>query len=241
MKKFIILCTQRTGSTLLWKYLDLHPKISAKGEIYLSSMKKPYTYASFLREKITHRIGSKIHPFKTISSYMDRYFAECSQHSACGFKLMYNQLIRGLPKWIIKEKIYIIHLIRKNYLKTLISRETAKKSGLYHSSDPQKINAVKVRLDHNTIIDQLSVIENDIQYQKKKFSSNPYIEIFYEDLITEKSFTTKRICQFLEVDFIDSLAFPLVKVNPDRPEDLIENYEEINDTLAPTKYKSFLI
>ena len=53
---------------------------------------------------------------------------------AVGIKISYNHIEKfpEISSWIVSKNAKIIHLIRKNILKTILSLQTAKESKLYH-------------------------------------------------------------------------------------------------------------
>ena len=239
MKKFIILTTQRSGSTLLWRYLNEHPKISAHGEMMLMSIRREDSYSTFIQSSIKRKIMHYFDKNKALDKYFLELFRENRYIEAAGFKLMYNQISKSLDKWIIQNKLYIIHLIRENTLKLVLSRETAKIRKLYHANNDLKISPVKVKLNPNRIVDVLKKINTEIEYNKRRYCYNPYMEIKYEDLQCDIAKAARSIYRFLNVDDVKKLNIPLKKINPDSLEDLIQNYEEIREVLIDAKYGKF--
>ena len=65
---------------------------------------------------------------------------------------MYTQFFRELENWIFDNQVSIIHLIRENVLKTIVSRVTAKKRDLYHAKDGDIIHDVKVKINPKELI-----------------------------------------------------------------------------------------
>jgi LPS sulfotransferase NodH len=136
-------------------------------------------------------------------------------------------------------KFVILHLIRLNMLKVIVSRQIAKTSKIYHSTHPiaqqYKINLsppkVKACLSHQT---------QQIQKYRQAFADNPYLEVTYESFVTHRDAETRRVLQFLDVEQFTPLISSLVKINSDSLADLIDNYHEVARTLKGTAFEKFL-
>jgi hypothetical protein len=161
---------------------------------------------------------------------------------ATGFQLMYDQLndYRPLQNWIKGRDISIIHLIRRNALKLLLSRVKSKSTKQYHFAGGNG-STKKVSLDRASVISQLSKIVSKQTEVKQKFPDNPYLEISYERFFSDYLEESGKVLTFLGVER-DDMEFPqfLKKLNPDSLGDLIENYDEIALTLQGTLYQEFL-
>jgi LPS sulfotransferase NodH len=240
MKKFIILTTQRSGSTLLWRYLNGHPNISAHGEMFLPNHSGSDTYASFRKSSrakwLRHYVANK----RNLNAYFGEFFFVAQNIEACGFKLMYNQISQNLSEWIKQHDVSIIHLIRKNILKTIVSRETNRVRGVAHITANETVDKIKVYLDADKLIPSIAKIERMIELQTASFSALPYMEVIYEDFTKDPACSAESIFDFLGVSRIRGLEMPLKKINPDKLEDVIENYAEVKLRLSDQPYSKFL-
>ena len=242
MKKFVILTTQRSGSTLLWRYLDQHPEIKGHGEVFMRGMNRPDSYRTFIRNKWFGRVRNRLNKGRMIASYMKTLVPVDNQTKAFGFKLMYTQMNPYMTQYIKDNDFYIIHLIRKNFLKTILSRETAKARSMYHASPEDSVKAVKVTLDTETLMSDLNTINNEVSENREVFNGCPYTEVYYEDLVENKDEVSKSIFEFLGLDpnGISEMEFPLKKINPDNLEDLIENFDEVERVVSQSEFKAML-
>ncbi len=240
VKSFIILTTQRTGSTLLWRYLDKHPNISGHGEMFLNSHKGVDTFSTFRRKSLKNRLRYHICRKYLINDYMARFFEKTNEIEACGFKLMYNQLIPELEAYILNTKPLIIHLVRNNALKIVVSRETAKKRNLYHLQNETEIQDVTIRLEPKSLLNDLESIAAEVEDNRQKFSHLPYLELSYESFVKDMTEEAENIFSFLAVNIVQGLPVPLKKINPDSISDLIENYDEVQEILMGTEFESML-
>lgn len=243
MIKFVVLSTQRSGSTFLATSLSSHPRIHCYEEIFLCTNHDPETYLTYRTASLNRRLAHLFQRKQLIDEYLlDLYTANEHSGDAVGFKLMYPQ-IRQLPEivaWIKEHNIKVIHLIRQNTLKVIVSHQAAKKRKLYHLTQPLT-HISKVHLTPRKVKSSLVYLTQQVQKYRRIFADNPYLEVAYESFVAHQNYETQRILQFLRIEPFVPLTSPLVKINPDSLSDLIENYEEIARTLHGTTFERFLI
>ncbi len=130
-KKFIILGTARTGSNFLRSLLNSHKHVIAFGEIFsdynaIDWQLPVYKFRSnrvltLIQNDPTAFLESKV--FRNYPRYV----------SAVGFKIFYNhaQNENWKPVWLhLKDMgVRVIHIKRKNLLKTYLSEQKAFKTG----------------------------------------------------------------------------------------------------------------
>lgn len=163
------------------------------------------------------------------------------QEKVIGFQLMYSQLneYRFLQHWIETQNVSIIHLIRENALKLLLSRIKALETTNWQFAS----NKVKQKtfLDPRTVLEELDKIVKEREKMKKRFPKNKYLEISYEQFINNYSNESKKIFDFLKLkDTEMSFSRNLKKLNPDSLNKVIKNYDEISIALKGTPYQDFL-
>ena len=242
MKKFVILTTQRTGSTLLWRYLDQHPEIEGHGEVFLRSLKRPDCFSTFLNNTPFGKIRNILNKRGMADAYLKSLEPDQSAAKAFGFKLMYNQNNNMLTNLMQERDFHVIHLIRQNFLKIVLSRETARARSQYHLAPGEEAKSIKVRLDTETLIPDLNVIQKEVDAHREIFKSGRYMEVHYENLISNKDQVTKSIIEFLGLgeEGISKMEFPLKKINSENLQDLIENFDEVQSVISDSPYQSFL-
>jgi len=219
--KFVVIARARTGSNLLLSLLNNHPQIRALGEKF-----------SRLGNKNTKLIFNEIFPKKSTKTI--------------GFKLFYYHPIDSEDKsiWEILKNdtnFKIIHLQRKNVLRTHISELIARKLDLWTDRGRSEIGLVKKKININ--VDEfyrvLEKNEKHIEKVKNQFQQHKMIDVFYEDLVDNRSKTMERVFDFLNVSNYDSKT-DLLKQNPEKMNDLIMNHEELVEKLINSKY-SFML
>jgi len=167
--KFVVAGTQRTGTTLLRTSLSSHPRIVCHGEVFKLG-KKPYAlpggYWAFTRVDSAHRLQAAFFPRHACRNFLAELYGhrECS---AIGFKLMLDQCEARPYLWplVLQHQVKTILVTRRNLLKTLVSRQTAASTGVYHVSAtlPAKSAVANwaarpVRIEAATVIRDLDAI-----------------------------------------------------------------------------------
>jgi len=241
MVKFVILTTQRSGSTFLWRYLDSHPEISSHGEMFLKSLQRSDGYPAYWKSGLIKRMNHFYAPDRSVRNYIDHFLSTCEKHKAAGFKLMYNQLspYPELERWILNENVHVLHLIRKNILKMILSRETAARRQLYHNTE-KNTQKLKVPLAAQSLIKDIGEVEKEVEYHRDKCSNVPYLEIYYEDYFQNIVERTQVLLDFLGIEQNNNMHCELKKINTESLRDIIENYDEVEGVLKGTPYEKFL-
>lgn len=253
MVKFIIVSHQRSGSAFFTTLLNSSPQILCLRECLLLREVGPASEYNFVRF-LTRHLPPNIHSifqlapeeqntlFKQhIESYLEETFAERPGVEAIGFKFMYDQ-IRRFPmaiRWMERKGVYVIHLIRRNTLKTILSWLTRTERGFPHSTEP--VPPVKVRVDCKPLKNELHFIRGNIEKHRKDFSQQfRYLEVFYEDLVKFRERELLRIGSFLGLGPLGHLNTDLVKLNSDSIKDIVENYDGLEFTLKGTPFYPLL-
>jgi LPS sulfotransferase NodH len=250
MVKFIVLTTQRSGATFFIKCLASHPQIACRHQTIFTqdnkfkffSFDRPSSfYYKYRSSSLGRRLGHWFRRKRLIYECVDDYLHTLpNQAKAIGFKLSYNHVEKypAIASWVREHDVRIIHLVRNNLLKTLLSLEAAKKRGLHHST--QKVELVKVHLHPRKLKRKLKIRARLIEKYRTMFTEKPYLEVSYESFGADLDAETHRVLQFLDIDEYMSVETDLVKLNPDSLEDIIENYDEVAQALKGTPSEKYL-
>lgn len=248
---FVILGTQRTGTTLIRTSIDSHPDILCCGEVFLLG-RRPYSkddgFWRYSRLTIGNRVRALLSPKRAASEYLDQLYSR-TEYAAIGFKLMFGHYLKRPYIWplLVDKDVRFILVRRRNLLKTLVSRRSASESGVYHVSRTLNVGSAVddwrargVRLDPATIISDLDAIRTEDAAWKNQLTGDiPNIEIIYEDYIRDIENQNRRILEFLGVRTLP-LTSDLKKVNPDDLSQSIKNFDEVTSVLKGTRYEEFL-
>jgi len=248
---FIVLTSQRSGSTWFMDSINSTNEIHALGELFIRFEKLPdkridlQSHSKFILEDLDsfpayQSVSVEKHRTRPLSviEYLDILYA----HSGCiGFKLMYTQLLRYPEIWIyiIQKKIPIIHLIRRNLLNVVISIEVKKITKIAHINNKDlPVDIPQIELDPKRVIRQMKYLSGHIAMARWLLSSFRIHnqEIAYEDLFGDRN-GFNAVWDFLslyEIDPIPTSSYK--KIIHKEISDIVQNYEEIRDNILSTEF-----
>jgi LPS sulfotransferase NodH len=224
-KKYIIVTRSRTGSNFLISLLNAHPNIHALGEEF-----------SKIGNKSTQSIWNQIFCKKPKNIHL------------VGFKLFYYHPLDSEDKsvWEIIQndpEIRLIHLTRKNLLRTYVSREIAKKTDIWSSNESGgKLISKELKKIEVNISQCMADIENTINWQntfKNRFNNHRVLEINYEQLSNDTQKTMHKVFDFLETTQ-HPVTSELKKQNTESLSELISNYTEVSEAFKSNGLEQFL-
>ena len=246
MVKFIILSTQRSGSTFFRKFIGSHPQIESHGEIFISrkwdSELRKDRYYQYCNNNIFYKFFAYTGMHRMIvPSFLKSFYQNVSQmKKAKGFKLMYNQekKFKILSTILKSDNILFIHFIRLNLLKLIVSREILRETNIAHTvvKVPQK----KIMLNTYKILEKLKKIETTIDLYRKYLKYSNVIEVFYETFSENPLEESKKVLKYLDLDTNVNLNSNLKKISSNNLENVIKNYNEVKKVLFNTKYIKYI-
>jgi len=248
--QFTVLTTQRSGATFFIKCLSSHPQIACRHETIFTqdnkfkffSFDRPssfyYQYrSSSLQRQLAHWFRRK----GLIDNCLDDYLRALPGNAqAIGFKLSYNHVEKypEIAIWVKEHNVRVIHFVRNNVLKTILSLATAHKRELYHAT--QKVAPVKVHLQPAKLLRDLGRRTRQLEKYRAMFADQPYLEVSYESFVADRDAETRQVLRFLDIGDFMPLDTDLVKINPDSIADIIENYGEVALALRGTAFEKYL-
>lgn len=229
--KFFILGHGRSGSTLLVQLLNEHPKIHSEGEILNAAqhMKSffPSLYVQGRRAKFPKQVyGFKVKLYQLVED-------QCLMNPREFVLDLYNQ------GW------KIINLSRRNYLRSQVSHYVGRHRGFMHITTSQKASAFKeskVTIDCKDLIDGIERRDKYREKEKEILQGLNYIEVVYEDdLLLQENHqrTCNKVFDHLDIEPV-SVKAKLKKTTSSKLSEVIENYEEVVESLGKTKYANLL-
>lgn len=247
-RKFVIVGTQRTGTTLIRTSLDSHPDLICSGEVFKGGRrpyKHPDGYWAFCRATPLNRIRHYLARTRNVRDFLSQLLAR-EGAQAIGFKLMYSHARRypEVVQFIGEGGLSVVHVTRRNVLKTLISRDVARVTGVYHrtaeSSESTERGQAAISLDPSTLIARLDGVTREEQaWDALLGEHSSLIKVCYEDFVDERVLETQRLLQFLGLRFVE-LRSPLQRLSPTDMRLIIANYDEVASVLRPTPYHQLL-
>lgn len=187
--KFIVLSTQRSGSTWLIDILNNLENTTAYGELFLRQKRTwdagSLDYPRFSEAKLK---GPAVRPLSTFA-YLDGLYR---MPGPVGFKLMYSQ-VRVYPEilvYLCRHHVRVVHLVRRNHLDVVISGAITAKTDQAHllSGQPEP-NDIRIEINPETLINRLKKLQRNIMIARKplRWCRLPHIEVTYEDLLRDQS------------------------------------------------------
>ncbi len=248
MTRFVILSTQRSGSTVLTRTLDEHPDIFCAGEIFHES-KEGIHHAEwhFPAWKIVGGKGSKLNKLVNYPNlkwnavkHLEKFFAEENTVKAKGFKLMYSHVKSGPFIWeyIKSSNTNVIVLIRSNTFKMALSRYRMERSGTAHSKDG-KVASSLITVPAGALLQQTLQLQSVNEKLLSLSQQTNRLILHYEDF-ADWTNVMQRTDTFLGVPFIDVKPV-LKKISADNWKEEVKNYKEIEDVFAQNNASQYLV
>jgi tetratricopeptide (TPR) repeat protein len=259
MEKFVLVATQRSGTVFFESVINSHPHIYCYPEILLSlSYQQEWNFYHFWLEKVKQDESNITHPamLRNFELYLNHIFNNVPGKKAIGIDIKYDQFpqILNIFYTLKKNDVKIIHLVRKNVLKTYISSvlnwNKRSLNRLAHSTKEVPSVKVKIKLG-NYLVQELERRKNEIAHYRNFFHKNKFkcLEINYEDFFdnsnsessTIVSPVLNQIYEFLCIkEKRYDLTTDLKKTNPNKLAELIENYDEVAGFLSGTEWACLL-
>lgn len=241
MTRFLIFSTQRSGTHFLASLLQSSPSVLCLGEVFhhRDSSNNFYRAIGLSPNQLQATVSSR--SFRKYSEF-ELAVRDERRPAATSFGpiVMYNQFER-LPDKVklgLFEGRRIIHLQRKNFLRThvsdLINNLPNAKSHLRERAEIKRIE-VPIR----DLFASLHRRKADLERKHAVLSKYSSIETIYENLVIDPVNEVRRLCGFLEIDsFIPSTT--LVRSNPSPLNEIITNYAEVHSALVGTEFEELL-
>ena len=245
MSRFVVLGTQRTGTTLLVTSLANHPEILCFGESFKAFRPKSNVdtrdsgYLTYRKQHLSKRIGHYFWRRRVIEKFLDELYTAESR-AAVGFKLMFNQVRNNdsIVAYLVANGVKAINVYRSNVLKTLVSRLSAQSSGVFHAT--QVATRQKVVVPTGSLLQRLQKLELEKDCWVRHLGNRlPMMRISYEGFVADPDLCGAQVLQFLGVTKIP-LKSPLAKLNPDNLQDIVENLAEVKSVIAGSPFEAYL-
>ena len=251
----LLLARQRTGTGALNTALEKHPNIKYLNEIFNEDNAKLDT--SFFRfyERQVRMYGRKIIPNLRFGIF-ERYMKSMRARYKAGTMIIdtkYNNLHHLDANWrgpiqcptlleeCMNRDIRIIHLTRRNHLKTFVSGVLADINRVWHAFDIAEIHTRSASIDLNSLMNYLDVTEKEdeivslwIKHYHRK------MEFDYADVFTSAGEIDegimKTLLDFLGEPYVPGLQPLIFKQAPAELAESIANFDEVKQALLGTRH-----
>lgn len=189
-KKYILLTTQKSGSTWFCSVLHQQSEISCGGRPSL--LNTPVSKLVIKYSRLSNpRVGSIGNvTWQQYQKDLDEAFAEACEYNpatSIGFKVMYDLI----PPQFIKDKrlqtylrdngVSIIHLVREaKILKLASAHDVRERGGVHHTINASEIRETSSLKWDETVVQQILVLEKvSLEWQNKIHKMTPLVPNYY--------------------------------------------------------------
>lgn len=256
---FILLATQRTGSSWVQEMLNSHPDLKVYNELFLRDAEgvpiwepSDVVFANtFLAERA--RGPARLTRGYWTMRYL-RYVYNQPDVRGVGFKYMYDQVphSRAVLPYAAIARVPVVHILRRNLLDIVISAKAALASGFYHlPSDgrpdipwqPSSQVDQRITLDPSEVLEDLTRLSHERRRFQRwlRLTRTPTCEVEYEALTVDRS-QFGRILAFLGLpaEQAELLNSGLKKIRSSAQAETITNFSDIERRLRGTPFQSYL-
>jgi LPS sulfotransferase NodH len=144
---------------------------------------------------------------------------------------------QDFTRFVIGQHIPVLHLIRKNTLRLIISRQLAVTTGVWARTtdrSPDEIHP-KIWLNSKTVLAEVEAAAQVTRGYQARFEGHPsYQEIVYEDIVRERECShtgayLRTLGHFFskKASSVNLAPVPWKKISPEDPAEVVENWEEV--------------
>ncbi len=245
--KFIVLGQGRSGSNFLLGLLNSHSQVTTYGELFHFTDHIDWgltKYNQYLQLKYLIALINK-KPEKFLERIIFRKYSP--PISAVGFKIFYFHAQEDSRKTVWRylqdrQDIKVIHLQRKNFLKSFLSYKKALITNEWVIISQPGINnvpkQVTVSLDYQECITYFNYMKTVTKAYDLLFTQHQKIDVIYEDLSQDYASEIRRVQEFLELDY--EISEPITLKQSSLPlSQSISNYFELKEKFKNTHWESF--
>lgn len=242
MNNFLIVGTQRIGSTALAESIGVHPQIVSGGEwtnpvpphrkLYITERVLAADFSVLLkrqRDRAAGTMNSRIEwlGFRSLFRSSEKWLVHPKFAPA-----IWLDRLEGHVRWLRKRpSIHVIHIIRRDNVAWLRSKSLSRASKSYSGKPyPQgmkvavPLNEAKARLQSKDWVDlRLSSLAG----------TNPYVKVYYEDFLVKPNEIVVSMLRFLGCDpnEVPVREQRVKRQSSERVDDQILNYRELVEVL----------
>ena len=228
--RFLVLCAERTGSSMLVGLLGSHKECFVAGELFNPRLIAKGHLAGWPnpkdRELLALRQADPV-------GFISRVFEIIARrgYRAAGFKLMYQhgQKQVAATEYLVSQKdIRVIHLKRRNLLRRLLSERRAQSTDVWSETpDASGSPPPSVDLPFLNSASNFAHIETKQAEYEERFKSHPVLELFYEDLANDPQAVGACALEFVGLRPEGPLEIRFKKTGTDPLRQAIANYDDL--------------
>ncbi len=229
--KFILFVQGRSGSNLLRDLLNAHPDIQCDSELFKADP--------------NHITAQKINKIilKIPASFVESR-CRLSKQNVYGFVLMdYHLKNPGvLIKQLYQSGWKIIYVSRNDLMAQCFSNLLAQKTNHWHNRSNKLEATYKVKITKEELLDELNWWVARKKNEENILKGIKAYHVIYEDNLQDKADwpnTTHKLFEYLGVDPVP-VSSTFQKTYSRHYSDIINNYDELMDSLKNTAYQHLI-
>lgn len=240
---YVILSTQRTGSHLLGDILGSHPLFAQNGETLLPGSTKAGSLDEFLSaQPATKDVGAQW------AAYL-RFLARAKPGATyAGMLVKYGHIDRFAARDLVSDPLFaelrIVHLVRRNVIRTVVSHLLAVARGIHVSRRPVSAPVEPLKIEPAELLSRARGRQEQVGRFQERLRERPNtVELFYEDLMVDSELSensASRLSEFFVVDDKFIRRPPTVKLAPSHLAALIDNYAEVSEAVGESEFAEML-
>lgn len=235
---FIILGSERTGSSLLVQTLRSHPDVVSFGEV-LNPVKIGYNTPGFenwrgVRRRARDLASARFMDTGVFCSYRDGI-------AAVGCKIFYDHVesptfAPARARLLEMRNLKVIHLERRNLLRTYLSLVIARRTLTYGTRSIDERTRIRVQLSPTRCADYFTKLTTlRARYARLFAERHQVLDVVYEDFVADRSTHVSRLQRFLDLKPA-SLRATIIQQEVRPLPEAIENYAALKDHFAATRW-----
>jgi LPS sulfotransferase NodH len=241
-RRFLIVGTARTGSTMLTSLLNAHSQALAFGELFRSQDAIGWDMAPFLSCQGPRLLALyRSDPVAFLHGNVFRRWPR--NYGAVGFKLFYYHARTGTHAVLwdhlaANVDISILHIKRRNMLEQYYSLQLAHKTQVWSIQRPLGEMPPPIRLEVETCREHFAWVRMGEQECETFFKGHAVKDIYYEDLVASQDQEMDDIQKFLGLR-PERVSPRTARQRTGSLSELIANYEELRHAFADTPWAHF--
>lgn len=243
-----MLHTGRVGSTVVAKLLEQHPGIQWDGEVFERRLQRRGQRKPRRRDRLPPLLDIRARVGAAARAGRCYGFETKHQMDQHGFVhgLAVGALVDHLSRYGIDR---FIEVRRENYLRQVVSTIRLRQTGKSHAKVGQQVEHPPIIIDPRSVplgrryvpLLERFLIFDDLHVETRQaLAGRQALHLTYErDIEQDPLQAYRRICAFIELEPV-AAEIKLRRTNDAPLVELIENYDEVADLLAGSRYEWML-
>jgi hypothetical protein len=256
--RYIILGTERTGSSYLVELLKSHPSVISFSELFMDNCSS-FNYLGYPHHADIKLINYRNdHPVEFLENLVYKPYKK--NIAAVGFKLFYSQAHNNKLETVWDylnglNDLKIIHIQRSNTFHSFVSSKIALKEGAskypgwvikeiqqlnmgIFMQQPGNYEKTLIEIDYQECLNYFEKVKAEKAYYSKYFINHFVLDLYYEDLLVNVDRECEKLCRFLHLSNVPLKTFAEKQINVPIKE-IVKNYNELKNSFEGSEWYLF--